>query len=144
MSGMGFRVPTFLAAPWLLVLTMQVVLGVMALRPRASSVGQKQQGSLWLSGIVSVFPLLTLVVIVRVFVIGGSSNVAQFPDPYGSRLWATNWYCLFWGNVIATMMLLAILALPPYPPRRWLSFLSRVFAVISSGYALYTVLRFHP
>ena len=100
-----------------------------------------------MSVVASVLPLVTLLLFLRVFVIGGSSNVAQLAGESGLDLWSLwfhAWPLLFFGNPVAFMVALVAALLPPYPPRRWQSFASRACAVVAASFAWYTVVTFFP
>jgi hypothetical protein len=88
-----------------------VFCGVALLQTPVSG-GQKRIRALVVSGIASLLPLITLMLFLRVFVIGGSSNVAQIAGESGMDLWSLwfgVWPLLFVGNPAA--FLAAVVAL---------------------------------
>src|SRR5262249_1354027 len=134
--------------PWLFLFlwvgaqALQLTLAVLAVRQRPDASGRKRLGSLVVSGVASVLPVVTLVLFLRVFVIGGSSNVAQLAGESGFDLWSLwfhAWPLLFVGNPLAFLVTVVAALLPPYPPGRWQSFASRICAVVAAGFAWYTV-----
>ncbi len=140
-------------APWMFLIlwvgsqALQLTFAVLAVRQKTDSSGHKELGSLIVSAVASVPPALTLLLFLRVFVIGGSSNVAQLAGESGFdlwRLWFHVWPVLFFGNPLAFAVALVAALLPPYPPGRWQSFASRVCAVIAASFAWYTVVTFFP
>lgn len=132
---------------WVGSQALQVIVGALALRPRPESSGQRRIGALSLSGVASVVPLVTLLLFLGVFVIGGSSNVAQFAGESGLGLWSLwfhAWPLLFFGNPPAFLATVTAVLLPPYPPNHWESFASRVCAVVAAGFAWYAAVTFFP
>jgi predicted 3-demethylubiquinone-9 3-methyltransferase (glyoxalase superfamily) len=99
------------------------------------------------TGVASVLPPITLLLFLRVFVLGGSSKVAQLAGESGFDLWRV-WFhaspLLFLGNPLAFSVGLAAALLPPYPPRGWHSFASRNCGVVAAGFAWYSVGAFFP
>lgn len=66
---------------------------------------------------VSIAPLVTLALYGYVFMIHGSSNVAQLAGDEGFaawRLWSHAWIPLFYGNLIGAVASLCLLGMPPY------------------------------
>ena len=84
---------------------------------RPDAAGRKRLGSLVVSAIASILPLWTLVLVLRVFVIGGSSHVVQLAggtyDLFG--LWVKWWPNLFFGNMLAFPLFLGAACFQPYP-----------------------------
>src|SRR5207302_5916122 len=71
---------------------------------RQPSGGRRRLGSLYVSTGASLVPHITLVLFIRVFIIGGSSNVAQLAGEAGFglwSLWAGAWLPLFCGSPVA-------------------------------------------
>ena len=139
--------------PWIFLFlwvgsqTMHLVFWFLATRQPPDIKGRKRLGSLMGSGWVSILPLLTLLLFLAVFVIGGSSNVAQIAGEGGQglwRLWFLAWPLLFFGNPIAFLLALVAVFLPPYPPRHWKSSVSRACAAITAGFAWFTVVMLFP
>jgi len=139
--------------PWLFLLvwvgsqTMSLVFAILAVRQPPDATGQRRLGSLWVSGLASILPLITLLLFLRVFVIGGSSNVAQLAGDGGYSLWSLwfdAWPILFFGNPIAFLVALVAAFLPPYPPSHWRSFASRACVVVAACFAWHTVVTFFP
>src|SRR5262245_11267018 len=111
---------------WVAAQSFQVAFGLrsFALRHEAPLLCQIP---LVLSAVGSVVPVATLLLFIRVFVIGGSSNVAQFAgaDPHNLwGLWFRAWPLMYFGNPPSVVVCLVAVALPPYPPRGQWSFLS--------------------
>ena len=95
----------------------------------------------------SVLPLLTLLLFIRVFVIGRSSQVAQLAGDSGFelwRLWTDFWPLFFFSSPIVFLITLVAALLPPYPSRFWPSFVCRFCAVVSASCACYTVIVYFP
>src|SRR5437763_2671659 len=94
---------------WIGSQVLQVALTSAAyLQPRPPG-GGRQLGPLYVSTAASLVPLITLVLFLRVFVIGGSSNVAQIAGEAGMglwSLWASAWLPLFCGIPIVFVVLL--------------------------------------
>jgi hypothetical protein len=139
--------------PWLFLFlwagsqVLQLILAAFALSRRPDLSGQRRLGGLALSAAASVLPLLTLVLFLMVFVIGGSSNVAQHAGESGMglwRLWFHAWPLLFFSNPLAFLLAVVAVLVPPYPPSHWTSFASRVCAVVAAGCAWYAVVAFFP
>ena len=104
-------------------------------------------GALLFAGAASVMSLVTLLLVIRVFVVGGSSNVAQFAGESGMNLWSFwfhAWGFLFLGDGLAFVVSTVAVFFPPYPPKHWLSFASRVIAVVAAGYACYVLGQLIP
>jgi hypothetical protein len=132
---------------WIGSQSLQVFSGIQALRERSDSNRPKRLGSLYLSGVASILPFATLLLFLRVFVIGGSSNVAQLAGASGSELWGLwfhAWPLLFFGCPLAFVAAAVATILPPYPPGHGHSFVSRVGALVSSGCAWYVVVTCFP
>ena len=139
--------------PWLFLLAWvtsfiaSLILGVFAGREPANASGRGHTGSLVLAGFASLLPAVTLMLFIVVFVIGGSSNVAQLAGEGGRSLWTLwfhVWPPLFIGNPLAFLVATGAVCLPPYPPRYWKSFACRVSAIIAAGCAWYAIFAFAP
>jgi hypothetical protein len=139
--------------PWIFLFlwvgsqTMHMVFWLLAARQPPEARGRKRLGSLALSGLASILPLITLLLFLGVFVIGGSSNVAQIAGESGSSLWGlwfAAWPLLFFGNPVAFLVAVVATFLPPYPPRHWKSSASRACAAVAAGLALYIVVTLFP
>lgn len=120
---------------WVPTQTLQLMLGLRV--PFGSSAGgsPRQRAALFFSAAASALPLVTLILFFRVFLIGGSSNIAQHAGESGLDLWSLwfhAWPLLFFGNPSSFVAAIAALALPPYPPKYTASFAYRVCAVIAS------------
>jgi hypothetical protein len=137
----------FLLSLWIGSQSLQVFSGIQALRERPNSNRPKRLGSLYVSGVASILPFATLLLFLRVFVIGGSSNVAQLAGPSGSSLWSLwfhAWPLLFFGCPLAFVATAAATIVPPYPPVYGNSFVSRLSALVSSGCAWHVVVTCFP
>src|SRR5262245_1237852 len=118
---------------WALILITQLLCGAVAfIRARRN---EDFDPALVASAIVSVLPLFALLMFVRVFVIGGSSNVAQFAGADGAGLWSEwfhAWPLFFFGGPVVLLVTLVAALFPPYPPRQWVSSVSRLCAIASA------------
>jgi hypothetical protein len=133
--------------PWTLLYlwvgshALQLAFAVCACLQKPDAAGRKQLGSMVVSAIASILPLWTLFLVLHVFVIGGSSNVAQLAggtyDLFG--LWVKWWPNLFFGNMLAFPVILGAACFQPYPQRHWASFASRVCALAASFFAFNAV-----
>lgn len=139
--------------PWIFLFawvgsqTLQLIFAALAVFRRTEPDGRRRLGSLIASTLATILPLITLLLFVVVFVIGRSSNVAQLAGESGYKLWSLwcgVWPLLFLGNPVALLGTLVAALLPPYPPRYWQSFTSRIFAIAAAGFAWYTVITFFP
>lgn len=131
---------------WIGSYALHLAVGVYAYSKERTT-GDRRLGPLVVSGVASIPPLITLLLFVRVFVLGGSSNVAQLAGEDGYdlwRLWFQAWPLLFFGNPAAFLVTLGAAFLPPYPPRHWASFVSRLSAVSAAACAWYVVVKFFP
>jgi hypothetical protein len=132
---------------WVGFQVLQLVFVTRALRRQHDTSGRKRIIALAVSGVASIVPFITLVLFLWVFVIGGSSNVAQLAGESGLDLWSLwfhVWPLLFAGNPPAFLAAVAAVLLPPYPPKYWESFVSRVCAVVAASCAWYAVVTFFP
>src|SRR5262245_15581230 len=132
---------------WASVLALQVVSAVLAVRQTRRTSEPKLMASLIVSGAASILPITTFLLFLVVFVIGGSSNVGQLAGESGFglwRLWFSAWPLLFLGNPLSFLASVIAVCLPPYPPRGWFSFMSRLCAVAAAGCAWYAVVRYFP
>ena len=128
-------------------LIMQLVWGVLAVRQEPDAKGIRRHGALVPSAMASVLPLMTVLLFIRVFVIGRSSNVAQFAGDSGFdlwRLWFHAWPLLFFGNPLAFLVAVVGLLRRPHPPTHWQSFASRACCLIAAGCAWYIVVSYSP
>jgi hypothetical protein len=145
------RTPGLPSAGWPLLLrsgaqALQLAFGVYACLRRGIAL-ERRFNSLVVSGLGSLLPLVTLLLFLVVFVIGGSSNVAQVAGGSGYDLWSlwcSTWPLLFLGNPLAFIVVLVAASLPPYSLSQWPSFCSRWCAVAAAGFACYTVVKFFP
>jgi hypothetical protein len=128
---------------WVSSQALQLVFGVLAMQTSE----KKLLGSLKVSALASILPSITLILFITVFVIGGSSNVAQLAGEAGQglwTLWAGFWPLLFIGNPIAFFVALVTAFFPPYPPTHWKSLASRVSAVVAASFAWYVSVMLFP
>ena len=131
---------------WIVCQSLHLVLGAFAIR-REYSTNKRRLGTLIASGLGGILPLATLLLFIRVFVIGGSSNVAQLAGYEGRALWTLwfhAWPLLFFGNPIAFWVGLVAGVLPPFPPQYWASFISRWCGIVAAAFAMYCVVRCAP
>lgn len=138
--------PSLFLALWIGSQTLQLALGLGACWQEHTT-NESRLGSLIVSGLGAILPLLTLILFLYVFVFGGSSHVAQMAGPDGFDLWTLwfhAWPLLFFGNPVSFLLLVVTTVLPPYPPRHWLSFTSRLCALVPTGFACYAVATFFP
>lgn len=132
---------------WLASQSLQLIFGVLAVRQQPDVIAERKLGSRVLAGLASIPPIITLWLFVRVFVVGGSSHVAQLAGESGFDLWSSWgdwWPVLFFGNSLAFLFAVAIAFIGPYPPQRRFSVASRTCAVIVAGIAWYTVVTRIP
>lgn len=130
---------------WIAAVVAQVTFGVMTLRDEPAE--RKRHAALMVSAIASILPLVTLGLFLHVFIIGGSSNVAQLAGEAGMdrwSLWLRAWPVLSFGSPLAFLGTIVANLLPPYPPRHWQSFASRACGVASAAISWYIVVRCFP
>jgi hypothetical protein len=123
---------------WVGFQALQIGLAIVAICQNPKEGSLRPLISLMLSMVASALPVFTLLLFLRVFVIGGSPNVAQLAGESGYqlwRLWLYAWPALYFGNPPSLLLNIAVAALPPYPPRGWPSFSSRLCGIIASGLA---------
>lgn len=133
----------FLLVFWVSSQVLQLVFGVLAIQTSE----QKRLSSLKVSALASILPMFTLLLFITVFVIGGSSNVAQLAGEEGQdpwTLWAIAWPLLFIGNPVAFFVVLVAAFCPPYSPTHWKSLVSRVSAVFAASFAWYVSAMLFP
>lgn len=138
--------PMLVLLVWIAAHVLHVGFGITTIR-RPSADSPKRLGSLHASFVASILPWTTLALFLIVFVIGGSSNVAQFAGESGFELWSLwlhAWPLLLFGNLIAIIVLPIIALWPPYPPRYLESFVARWCAVVGAGLAWHTVVTYFP
>lgn len=139
--------PVLVLLIWIAAHALHVGLGVAAVWQRRSDQEPKRLGSLVVSFFASILPWITLLLFLVVFVIGGSSNVAQLAGESGLELWSLwlhPWPLLLFGDLIAIIVLAILALVPPYPPRYWTSFLARWCSVGGAALAWYTVVTYFP
>ncbi len=139
--------PWLLLIAWITTHLFQVALGITALRQRVDPQRPAHHISLLISGLSSVLPLIALVLFLRVFVIGGSSNVAQMAGEDGYalwKLWFSAWPFLIFGIPVAGIASIVAVLMPPYSLRTWPSALSRAFAVGAAGLSFFHVAKYFP
>ncbi len=132
---------------WVGSQVLQLYFGILAIRQQPDANNGRRLTSLTLSGIASMLPFFTLLLFLFVFVIGGSSNVAQRAGQSGMDLWGLwfdLWPLLYFGNPPAFFVVCLAALLPPYPPNRWHSFASRVCAIFAAGFAWFIVVMCFP
>lgn len=135
----------FLAC-WFACLTGQGVLTWSAIKESMTRT-ELRLTALILSALGSLVPASTFLLFLLVFVIGGSSNVAQLagePDMGLWRLWFNAWPMLLFGTALSGLVSLATALSPPYPPQHVKSFVSRWCGVASAAFSWYVVTTFFP
>jgi hypothetical protein len=137
-------VPWALVLLWIAVNAAQYVLGGWAwVRPTAGS----RRWAMLLAGIASLVSLITLVLFMRVFVVGRSSNVAQLAGEEGYALWSLwfrAWIWLYIGNPLSFITCVLSLAAKPWPLQDWRSWTSRVLASANAALAAYFTATYFP
>jgi len=124
---------------WMAAIGAHIWFSTLAYRRRTSI-------ALVLSSIAVLVSGLALAFIIRVFYIGGASNVAQM-SVGAMRLWSLwlhAYFPLLVGCGIALLTSFITVALPPYPPREWHSFMARLSALASASLAGSVVLLLPP
>lgn len=132
---------------WIGALLLQAVLACRALQRSWSSDEKRNDVALPLSIMVALMPLMSLLIYLRIFVIGGGSSIAQLAGPDGMRLWSlwvNLWPILALGNLGAFLALGILTCVPPYPPIGKLSWASRLCGVASAASACYVVYSTFP
>jgi len=129
---------------WISAQSMQIILGVLGAVKETRDPPDRYV-PLILSAIGAIIPVLTLVLFLRVFVIGHSSNVAQLAGEDGFelwRLWCHSWPLMFFGNPVSFFIEFASCFLPPFknPPSYW----GRILGIIASGCATHVTLKYFP
>lgn len=132
---------------WLGLHVTHLGLGVLAcLRPGAGG-RPPRTGALIVSGVASVPVVLSLLLFTSVFVIGGSSNVAQLAGEGGYdlwRLWMHAWLPLYFLLPVCVLAACVALCLPPYRDATWPSIGSRLALLGSSCLAVRAVTVYFP
>ena len=139
--------PISLLIVWSLCQSLYLVITAAASLQRPSRYKERKLGSLFISAICSAIPSYTLILFVRVFVVGGSSTVAQLNGEgrlYLWSMWVSPWPMLCVGNAVVFVIVSFAILLPPHLPRQRLSFLSRVFAVPLPMCAFYALVKLAP
>jgi hypothetical protein len=132
---------------WVAALLLQAVCGVASLRRPTAPDAPRYRGSLVLLAVGAVAPAAALALFAWVFVIGGSSNVAQFAADGGLglwRLWSHAWPVLLLGNAASVLLNLAALSLPPYPSADGRMFASRVCGLVAALSAVLVLIGLAP
>jgi len=124
-----------------------LVFGVIAFLRRSPPGEAREIGAIIVSLVASIPPLITWLLVLKVFIIGGSSNIVQIAGPAGTSLWslwARAWLYLLYGNGIALLVTGLAMLFPPYPPERASSVASRALAATAAGVALYFTFGLFP
>jgi hypothetical protein len=132
---------------WMIAHALQFRWAFLAMRRSSVDAVPSRHTALHFSLFASCASLLTLAAFLWVFVIGGSSNVAQMAGPGGLGRWSfwyEAWPFMLMANPLALMFLVASACCPPYPPRYAHSFGSRVCAVVAGAVACYVVVTCFP
>lgn len=113
----------------------------------SSLVYRKKEEANLTSGIVGILSTFTLVAFVLVFIVGRSSNVAQFAGKAGLDWWSF-WFKIWGINAIGSLILGLIGAVTlfwkPRPTRDAVSFSLRVVVLAGILLSLYHTFRFMP
>ena len=138
----------FFSVIWSILIVLQVVLSIKSFRSE-TDLPLKYKYPLATASMISLEPLVTHLFFFSIFIIGGSSNVAQLNlsedgDLSGWNTWFRIWPVLFALNPIAFILLVILAIIPPYPPSHWRSFGARALAIASAGFACYAVFTFFP
>lgn len=132
---------------WISSHILHIVFAVLAIPQKRTGDEKRKLGALITSMVTTIFPLVCLVFFLRVFVLGGSSNVAQFAGEERMKLWSlwfSVWGYLFLSTSLAFVINLVAVVCPPYLPRYSVSFLSRVCAVVATCFAFDAVSSYLP
>jgi hypothetical protein len=103
--------------------------------------------AVWISAAAAIVPAITLMLFVCIFVIGGSSNVAQLAGESGMDLWSLwfdVWPFLFFTNPLILVVTVVAVVFPPYPLQRTTSVIARLTAVLLAVFACHTVVTYFP
>ena len=103
---------------WLIAHALQFRWAFLAMRRSSEDAAPSRLTALQFSLVASCASLLTLAIFLWVFVIGGSSNVAQMAGPSGLKLWAfwgAAWPFMLMANPLALLFLVVSACCPPYP-----------------------------
>lgn len=139
--------PLALLFIWMGSLALAWAFGVATILYPPNDRRQRQLGALLMSGSSSIAPFITLLLFLHVFVIGGSSNVAQLAGQTGYRLWSLwfgTWPICLIANLGATVVCIAAAFFRPSPRNDFVSFASRVCAAIAASTAVYALFKFAP
>lgn len=132
---------------WIIAHALQFRWAYLAMQRASTDAAPSRHTALQFSLLASCASLLTLAAFLWVFVIGGSSNVAQMAGPAGLKLWSfwfEAWPFMLLANPLALIFLLVAACCPPYPPRHAHSFGSRVCAFVAGAIACYVVVTCFP
>lgn len=124
---------------WLATLVAHVAFAIACFRRRIQAGSQYRVGALYVSGGATAMSLLTFILFIRVFVVGQSSNVAQFAGEAGFHLWslwARYWPLLLIGNLAALVLAWIAVLIPPWSWKSSLSRLAALLSVLCAGYVL--------
>lgn len=139
--------PWLFISLWVIAQALQLILWFFGWRQRPDFHRPRRVTTLNVSGMACLVPFVTLLLFLLVFVVGGSSNVAQIAGEGGRSLWSLwfrMWPLLYMGNPVAFVVCLIAMLLPPYPPGYWYSIGSRACGVIASAFAWYVVVQCFP
>ena len=132
---------------WVTVQSAYLALAATAFAVERRNAEGNSRTALIVSAGATAIPLIALLVFVRVFVVGGSSNVAQIAGESGYELWRTwfhVWPLLFLGSSISWLTAVAATVWPPYPPRGWLSTATRLAAVLVGAVTCFVLTAYMP
>jgi hypothetical protein len=136
-----------LLSAWMAAHFFQLTFGIVALRQRIDPQRPTRHVSLLISGLSSFLPFIALALFLRVFVIGGSSNVAQLAGDEGLdlwHLWFSAWPFLLFGIPVAGIASLVAVLMPPYTLRTWPSIASRALTVLAVALSFFHVAKYFP
>jgi hypothetical protein len=129
---------------WIGAHVLQLMFAIRALYLSAILENRNRPAAVWASLAASALSLATLALFLTVFVIGGSSHVAQLAGEQGFglwRVWAAWWPLLLLSAPLALLVAIGAALWPPYPTS---SFFSRICGVVAVGCACYATIAFFP
>ncbi len=123
--------PFVLYLLWGALLLGSVLWSALLFKRQPRPVGAMAKAALIVPLVSAIISFWTFVCFTLVFLVGGSSNVAQFAQPDGMNWWSF-WFSWFRPLLAANLLLLLVsgvfVFLPPYSPKQWQSTLCRLMA----------------